>query len=599
MLYPKQSKSRTLIDLSGIWSFQIEKGNEKIDPAKELPDKLQIAVPASFNDQLLSREIRNHAGYFYYQRNFVIPKTLENERIFLYFGSATHEAWVYINGEEVCHHKGGFTPFQVEINDYIKDENLLTVKMNNILDYSTLPVGNYSKTEDENGNVVHKVDENFDFFNYAGLNRPVKIYTCPKTFVEDIVIVPEINFDENYADLFCDVKINGDYDNLELTVIDEDGKEVLKSSENNLRLKNPNLWWPLNSYLYKLKVDVYKNSEIIDTYEEEFGIRKVEVKNGKFLINNEPFYFKGFGKHEDSYVNGRGLNEALNVLDINLIKDMGANSIRTSHYPYSEEMMRLCDREGIVVIDEVPAVGLLSGFDFNPENLESFKDDGTWEKMNTLSHHKDVIRELIARDKNHACVVMWSLANEAANFSNGAHEYFKEIFDLAKNHDPQKRPCTYINFMMSLPETDLTADLTDVICLNRYYGWYVDTGDLEKASRDVYEELNKWQEKYPDKPIMYTEYGADTVAGFHSLYGEPFTEEFQESYYRAYSEVFDKFENFVGEQVWNFADFQTKFGTARVQGNKKGIFTRVREPKKAASYLKNRWRSIPNFNYKK
>lgn len=598
MLYPKQSKSRTLIDLSGIWSFQIENGNEKINPGKELPDKMQIAVPASFNDQLLSSEIRNFAGYFYYQRKFTIPKALENERIFLYFGSATHEAWVYLNGKEICHHKGGFTPFQVELENF-KDENLLTVKMNNILDYSTLPVGNYSKYEDEDGNVVHKVDENFDFFNYAGLNRPVKIYTCPKSFVEDNVIVPEIDFEKNTAKINCEVKINGDYDFIEFTLIDEDGNKILKSKENNLEIKNPKLWWPLNAYLYKLKVDLYKDKEIIDTYIEEFGIRKVEVRDGKFLINNEPFYFKGFGKHEDSYVNGRGINEALNVLDVNLIKDMGANSIRTSHYPYSEEMMRLCDREGIVVIDEVPAVGLLAGFDFNPQNLENFSENKTWEKLNTMENHKNVIRELIERDKNHACVVMWSLANEAANFSKGAKEYFSEIFKFAKSLDLQKRPCTYINIIMSLPETDLTTDLTDVICLNRYYGWYLDTGNLEKAAKDVYEELIKWQEKYPDKPIMYTEYGADTVAGFHSLYDEPFSEEFQEAYYKAYSDEFDKVENFIGEQVWNFADFQTKFGTARVQGNKKGIFTRSREPKKAASFLKNRWRSIPDFNYKK
>ena len=97
---------------------------------------------------------------------------------------------------------------------------------------------------------------------------------------------------------------------------------------------------------------------------KSFGVRKVEVKSGKFLINGEPFYFKGFGKHEDTYVNGRGLNEAYNVLDINLMKEMGANSFRTSHYPYSEEMMRLCDREGIVVIDETPAVGLVPRFGF-------------------------------------------------------------------------------------------------------------------------------------------------------------------------------------------------------------------------------------------
>lgn len=107
------------------------------------------------------------------------------------------------------------------------------------------------------------------------------------------------------------------------------------------------------------------------------------------------------------------------------------------------------------------------------------------------------------------------------------------------------------------------------------------------------------QKKHPDKPMMYTEYGADTVAGFHSAYGEPFSEEYQEDYYRMNSKVFDEIPNFVGEQLWNFTDFQTKYGIQRVQGNKKGIFTRSREPKMVVRYLRDRWNSIPNLGYKK
>jgi beta-glucuronidase len=122
---------------------------------------------------------------------------------------------------------------------------------------------------------------------------------------------------------------------------------------------------------------------------------------------------------------------------------------------------------------------------------------------------------------------------------------------------------------------------------------------LKTAEKLTRNELLEYQAKFPDKPIMYTEYGADTVAGLHSNYGEPFSEEFQEDYYRMASKVFDEIHNFVGEQLWNFADFQTKFGIQRVQGNKKGIFTRAREPKMVVRYLKNRWTTIPNFGYKK
>jgi beta-glucuronidase len=153
--------------------------------------------------------------------------------------------------------------------------------------------------------------------------------------------------------------------------------------------------------------------------------------------------------------------------------------------------------------------------------------------------------------------------------------------------------------MLSTAGNDKCTDLVDILALNRYYGWYVNTGDLKTAAKDQEAELRTWQDLYPDKPIMFTEFGADTIAGMHSAYNEPFSEEYQVNYYKMNAAVFDKINNFVGEQLWNFADFQTKFGIQRIQGNKKGIFTRSREPKAAAIWLSQRWNNIPNFNYKK
>lgn len=600
MLYPIATDSRVLTELNGVWKFMIDKELEPIDVKKALPTDEVMAVPASFNDQTYKKEIREHNGFLWYEKEFSVAKALRNERLVLRFGSATHEAWVYLNGEEIAYHKGGFTPFEVEINDHLVDgSNRLTVRLSNLLDYTTLPVGNYTEENDGNGRLIRKVDENFDFFNYAGLHRPVRIYSTPRDYIEDIVILPHVDLSTNKADVNISVKTAGHFDEVKITILDEGGQQVFQASgtEVNVNLDNVQLWQPMNAYLYRAKVEGIQGGETIDVYEESFGVRKVEVKNGKFLINGEPFYFKGFGKHEDTYVNGRGLNEAYNVLDINLMKEMGANSFRTSHYPYSEEMMRLCDREGIVVIDETPAVGLFENFGFS---LSPDKDtQSTWKTLKTTEAHEQVIRELIARDKNHACVVMWSIANEPASHVQGAHDYFEPLFNLAREIDPQKRPCTLVNIMMATPKEDKCSDLVDVIALNRYYGWYMQTGDLKQAEEKTREELLQWQEKYPDKPIMYTEYGADTVAGFHSPYGEPFSEEYQEDYYRMNSKVFDEIPNFVGEQLWNFADFQTKFGIMRVQGNKKGIFTRSREPKMVVRYLSSRWNNIPDFGYKK
>lgn len=599
MLYPKVNNYRNLLSLDGIWKFKCDFETENIKPEHSLTDYEYMAVPGSFNDQTLDLKVRQHSGYFWYETDFNLPKNFFNERIVLRFGSVTHEAWVYINGKEVCHHKGGFTPFEVEINDFVlSGKNRLTVKVSNILDYTSLPVGNYSEYKDDSGKLIRKVDENFDFFNYAGIHRPVKIYTTPRDYIEDISINYDVDLDAKVADVKTKVAINGDFDEIKIEILDQNDELVAGSSgvETNILIEEVNLWEPLNAYLYTARVSLIKSEELVDVYEEEFGVRTIEVKDAQFLINGKPFYFKGFGKHEDTYVNGRGLNEAYNVLDLKIMKKMGANSFRTSHYPYSEEMMRLCDKEGIVVIDEIPAVGLILNFGFNV--AAGNEGENTWVELKTQEMHEQVIKELIGRDKNHACVVMWSLSNEAADFIDGSLEYYKPLFELAKSLDPQKRPCTNVLIGYSNPETTKNVELFDVICLNRYYGWYGLTGDLEQAEKFTRVDLQSWVDKYPDKPIMYTEYGADTINGMHSAYNEPFSEEYQMNYYKMNSKVFDEFDNFVGEQIWNFADFQTKFGIQRVMGNRKGVFTRERQPKMAATYLSERWNSIPDFGYK-
>ena len=163
--------------------------------------------------------------------------------------------------------------------------------------------------------------------------------------------------------------------------------------------------------------------------------------------------------------------------------------------------------------------------------------------------------------------------------------------------DPVKRPCCMASAQVSGgPDTDVSARLSDVICLNRYYGWYEGGPHLDEAVEWFREELSQWQKL--GKPLMITEYGADTVAGLHDTTPVMFTEEYQLEYYRMNNQVLDEFSFVVGEHLWSFADFATGQGTSRVQGNKKGLFTRDRRPKLAAHYIKDRWQKIPNFNYK-
>ena len=595
MLYPVMTKSRMLFDLSGIWAFRMEdeegQGEREGWAGKPLPQPMTMAVPASYNDMKACAKLRDYHGVVYYQTTVRLARTMLEERLVLRCGAVTHHAKVYLNGSLVMAHRGGFLPFEAEVSGFAKEgDNLLTIAVDNRIDHSTLPVGEQKVTPA--GEKVNAT--NFDFFNYAGINRPVKLYTTPQDFIADLTVTADVDFESGSAVLHYAITALGEGEG-RVAVYDEAGSLVGQGEgkTGDVTIEKVRLWQPMDAYLYEVRA--YFG---MDEYILPYGIRTVRVDGTRFLINERPFYFKGYGKHEDTYPNGRGFNEAMNVKDLALLKWQGANSFRTSHYPYSEEMMRLCDREGIVVIDECPAVGLnlrMGGGFFGATPGATFDPETG---IKTGEHHQDVLRELAARDKNFACVVMWSIANEPDSNGEGAWEYFAPLFALMRELDPQHRPCTLVNCqMLTDAEMEVSLKLADVICLNRYYGWYYCSGDLESAEKELRAELEKWAAY--DKPIVFTEFGADTVAGLHDATPVMFTEEFQVDYYEMNTRVFDDFPAVQGEQVWNFADFATSQGVVRVQGNKKGLFTRDRKPKMAAHFMRRRWLAIPDFDYKK
>ncbi|MGL5622998.1 glycoside hydrolase family 2 TIM barrel-domain containing protein, partial [Cetobacterium sp.] len=364
MLYPIMTTTRNLIDLSGVWRFKLDdgKGIENEYFKDRLNGKVyNMPVPSSFNDLIEDKEVREHVGAVWYEKEFELSKGILNEdRVVLRFGSVTHKAVVFLNGKEICRNKGGFLPFEVVLEkDMLVDRNRLTILVDNTLDNTTLPVGgvreldNVSKGLEEL--MIPKVKRHtaycVDFFNYSGIHRPVKIYTTPKEFIEDITLITDIVEEKGVIDYSIQTSFDGD---VLVEVIDKEGKNIATATgkNNKIEIENAKLWEPGAAYLYEIKVTLKDGDKILDVYYEKCGIRTVKVEAGKFLINGKPFYFKGFGKHEDSNSNGRGLNEVINRKDFSLMKWIGANSFRTSHYPYSEEIMRLADEEGIVVIDE-------------------------------------------------------------------------------------------------------------------------------------------------------------------------------------------------------------------------------------------------------
>jgi beta-glucuronidase len=599
MLKPQNSSKRELVNLDGIWDFKVDFKDSGISEGwwkKSLATDLDIAVPSSYNDLFTDTEIRNHVGNVWYQRKVFVPKGWKEDRVFVRIDAATHEGIVYVNDQEVVRHRGGYMPFEADITELVKagEEFRLTVAVSNVLTNETIPPGEVITLD--NG----KKQQTYlhDFYNYSGLARSVWLYSVPATHINDVTVTT--TFEGSVGKVKYQAEIAGNSSaQIKANLYDEDGKIVgsAEGTSATVTVADVKLWKPRNAYLYKLVLEVVDGSQIIDSYALNVGVRTVEVKGNQFLINNEPFYFTGFGMHEDHVVMGKGHNNAFLVNDFELLKWTGANSFRTSHYPYAEEVLDYADRHGFVVIDETAAVGLnmsMAGGVFGGEIKPTFRADTC--NDGTQAELLKSVRELIARDKNHPSVVLWSITNEADTIPEESVNFFKPAFELTHQLDPS-RPNTYINVMFATVDKCKVAPFADVICMNRYWGWYVDHNDLESAEKHLDAELTAWSKKY-SVPIVITEYGADTLVGGHSIHELPWSEEYQYAFLEMHHRVFDRHPSVVGEQIWNFADFQTKPGIFRVLGNKKGVFSRDRQPKAAAHLVRSRWTKLGNTKKK-
>jgi beta-glucuronidase len=550
-----------------------------------------MPVPASFNDVFADASIRDYVGEVWYQTSVGVPERWADERIVLRFDAATHRGTAWVNGTQVVEHAGGYTPFEADVTEVVElgAENRITVAVDNRLTWETIPPGRVVETPDgPRQSYFH------DFFNYAGLHRSVWLYTTPRTHIDDVTVITGLEGAVGTVAYQVETA-GGEPAEIRVGLRDAEGAEVARGSGSSgeLAVENVHPWRPGEGYLYELAVELWGDADVpIDVYELPVGIRTVRVDGTRFLINDEPFYFTGFGKHEDSPVRGKGHDNAFMVHDFALMSWLGANSFRTSHYPYAEEVLEYADRHGIVVIDETPAVGINSGLAagaFGAEPFTTFSPETVGPA--TQDAHRQAIRELVARDKNHPCVVLWAIANEPESVTPEARAYFEPLAAETRRLDPS-RPVGFANVMTATPDVDVITDLFDVVMLNRYYGWYVAAGDLPAAERALDEEIRAWTAAYR-KPIIFTEYGADTFAGLHSATPTPWTEEYQVAVLEMCHRVFDRHDAVVGEQIWNFADFATTPGILRADGNKKGVFTRERRPKAAAHMLRRRWRREP------
>lgn len=361
----------------------------------------------------------------------------------------------------------------------------MTIAVNNTLTPTTIPPGTITFYNDTrqypDGYFIQ--DYQFDFFNYAGIHRPVKLYTTPKVYIRDVTI--KTTCDNDFSECQVCYKVNTSITTNVTVTLNPKAKDLIVGRSNKpddcISVKQPSLWWPIGmssdvGHLYELRLEVNNDDKFPDVYVQPFGIRTVSVKNDKFLINNKPFYFLGVGKHEDWDVRGKGFDWSMVIKDFNMLEWVGANSFRTSHYPYAEEIMQMCDERGIVVIDEAPAVGMRYHDNFVPK---------------TLQHHLKVMEELTSRDKNHPSVIMWSIANEPTSNYPESEGYFKSVFDHTRSLD-STRPVTFV--CNEPPDKDLATAFVDVVSVNKYISWYQDCGHTEVIQSKLGYFLGQWYE---------------------------------------------------------------------------------------------------------
>ena len=606
-LYPRESCTREVRCLDGMWDFRRDETNCGIEGrwfAGKLSGASPMVVPASFNELVQNEALRNHIGLVWYERTIHVPASWKGQRIFLRFGAVWHRCHVWLNGVEITRHSGGFLPFEADLSrDVIWDEtNRITVAVDNRLDYHGIPHGFVIPQDAENPSPAN-LHIHGDVFPYAGIHRSVFLCKSNRTRLAGVRTWTQKQ--ANDARLHVNAIVEGGpFTHVEVELLDANGQPValLETGEDAIRIPNARFWFPGAPYLYTLALRVFHADRLIDSYALPVGLRTVSVRDGAFLINDTIFQFRGFGKTEDNELRGRGWDAASDIKDFSLLGWIGANSFRTAHHPFAEETLHLADRLGIAIIEEAPALSIWIPESGPARNTGEARElngiasrhpvDGVDHSQiyeNTLQDHLRQMEAMIGRDMNSPSVVMWSLGNEVDTTTEASRNYFRKVADHTRSLDPS-RPITKVECFPA-DESRIT-DLVDVISVNRYYGWYSECGQLDVAVAKLEKDLTRWHER-TGKPVFLTEFGAEAIAGLHQDPPVMFSEEYQAALIERYLDVCARLPFVIGAHVWTFTDFMTKQGVSRVDGNKKGVFTRDRRPKMAAHLLRKRWAENP------
>ncbi len=502
----------------------------------------KLAVPGDWNSQRES--LFFYEGTVWYQRYFSYAKH-PHTRLFLHFGAANYVAHVWLNGEKIGDHVGGFTPFNFEVTSNVAEgENSLVVEVNNVRQADGVPA------------------LNTDWWNYGGLTRSVDLIEVPETFIQDYFVQLAKHSEDTIAGW---VQLNGASQGGKITIEIPEGhlkEEVTADASGHAEFSFPaklQLWSPENPKIYDVVI-----SAAGDTVKDKIGFRSIETRGTQILLNGKPIFLRGVSMHEEApFRGGRAFSEEDDAVLLGWARDVGCNFVRLAHYPYNAAMTRLADRVGLLVWSEIPVYWSIA-----------------WENPATLELAKEQLRDEIARDHNRASVILWSLSNETPPSETGRTEFIKSLSLYARQLDPTRLITSALNHTDKTgPDvrtlSDPLGEYLDVLGLNEYLGWY--EGKPEDADR------LQWKSAY-QKPVILSEFGAGAVAGKHGDADTRFTEEYQANVFDHQLNMLKKIPFFAGMSPWVLMDFHSpRRMLPGIQDfyNRKGLISNRGQRKKA------------------
>lgn len=484
----------------------------------------------------------------------------ESGNIRFEFKGVSHSGDVYLDGEKIAHHYNAFTPFSVVVKNVSKGEHELKVDVDNSFgEHSSLHIPN-------------------DYYTYGGITRGVAMEYVPNVYIDYVHFTPEYKDGKWYGKIEAKItNLNSEEQTVELK-INIAGYEIRTGtrkaeSESIIELETEfadvEEWSPENPKLYELNAQLYIDGDLADDLIDRVGFRTVEIRDTKIYLNGKEMYMKGFNRHEDYAGVGCAIPVQLMVQDIELMRDMGANAVRTCHYPNDELFLDLCDEYGLLVWEENHARGLVLEDMLNP-NFER--------------QCEDCIREMIENHYNHPSIVIWGILNECASETKEGREMYKKQYEQIKSMDTS-RPTTSATCRHF---GDITLDLPDVVSFNMYSGWYKDCPIDERNDQEI-----DWIRSSggDNKPIIVSEFGAAAMYGYRDRSRCKWSEERQADLIRDNLEVYMSDDRICGVFIWQFADCRVTeegewFATRARCHNNKGIVDEYRRPKMAYDTVK-------------